>query len=66
MNYRGKKITIFKCVPKTSAHSLILDPDPQGSRGAAGMIYSEMEGKSVEFLIFTPPLVVGGQINKGG
>ena len=28
----------------------ILDPDPQGSRGAAGMIYSELEGKYQNFV----------------
>ena len=36
-----------------------LDPDPQGSRGAAGMIYSEIDGKyqnfvSIFWLDFSP------------
>ena len=28
----------------------LLDPDPQGSRGAAGMIHSELEGKYQNFV----------------
>ena len=40
----------FTAEPSGSRSIVKLDPDPQGSRGAAGMIYSELEGKYQNFV----------------
>ena len=41
------KVIVYRSEVKRTPRlcELVLDPDPQGSRGAAGMIHSELEGK---------------------